>query len=49
MKLIQDLRGLVKVFSILASTESFSSNPCFLMRQWSVNYAFFRHNRKPGK
>ena len=50
IKLIQDHRGLVKVFSILASTESLVLTligfSFILVFQWSVNYLFFRHNRK---
>ena len=53
IKLIQDHRGLVKVFSILASTESLVLTLIgfrfFLVFQWSVNYLFFRHNRKTSK
>ena len=51
IKLIQDLRDLVKVFSILASTESLvlilNCFKPFLVFQWSVNYAFFK-NKKLG-
>ena len=53
IKLIQDVGVLVKNFSILASTDSlvltFNCFFAFFVFQWSVNYAFFRHNRKPGK
>ena len=46
IKLIQDLRGLVKVFSILALTESLVLTlKCFIaffVFQCSVNYTFFR-------